>query len=99
MGRADERRAVPVFLLFTFGLSSVFYLLIATGGGGELVDYTGCLMWCPAAGALLTCRYLGRRIATMAWGWGDTRYEVAGYLIPLGYAMIIYAAAWVTGAG
>lgn len=56
-------------------------------------------MWCPAAGALLACRYLGRSISTIAWQWGRTRYQVAGYLIPLGYASLIYGFVWTTGFG
>jgi membrane protease YdiL (CAAX protease family) len=97
----NDRRAVPAYLLFTLCLSSVFYFLIAISstGGGEWVDYTGCLMWCPALGALLASRYLGRSVSTLAWKWGETRYQVAGYLVPLGYTGLIYAFVWTTGAG
>jgi uncharacterized protein len=79
----------------------VFYFLIATSstGGGDWVDYTGCLMWCPAAGALLASRYLGRSISTIAWRWGQSRYAVAGYLIPLGYVSLIYVFVWTAGFG
>jgi uncharacterized protein len=99
MPSADDPRAVSAYLLLVFCLSAVFYALSATGGGGGWIDYTGCLMWCPAVAAMLTCRYLRRSIATIAWGWGKTRYEVLGYLIPLGYAAVIYVPAWVTGVG
>jgi hypothetical protein len=79
----------------------VFYFLIAISstGGGDWVDYTGCLMWCPAGGALLATRYLGRSISTIAWRWGQSRYEVAGYLIPLGYVSLIYVFVWTMGFG
>jgi uncharacterized protein len=82
-----------VYLLCTLCLSSIFYFLIARSstGGGQWVDYTGCLMWCPAMGAMLACKYLGRSVSTLAWRWGETRYQVAGYLIPLGYASLVYA--------
>jgi membrane protease YdiL (CAAX protease family) len=97
----NDRRAVPAYLLCTLCLSSIFYFLIAISstGGGQWVDYTGCLMWCPAIGALLACKYLGRSVSTLAWRWGQTRYHVAGYLIPLGYASLIYAFVWTTGLG
>jgi uncharacterized protein len=96
-----DHRAIPAYLLCTLCLSSVFYFMIAMSstGGGDWVDYTGCLMWCPAAGALLANRYLGRSISTIAWRWGQTRYEVAGYLIPLGYVSLIYGFVWITGFG
>jgi membrane protease YdiL (CAAX protease family) len=92
---------VPVFLLSTFCLSSLFYTLIAISstGGGERVDYVGCLMWCPAAGALLACKYLGRSPSTLAWSWSATRYLLAGYLTPIGYAGLIYLFVWTTGFG
>ena len=92
-------RPVLVYLAFTFALSSIFYsLIIKTGhlgaGGGA---YVGCLMWCPGLAALLTCRYLGRDVASLGWKWGKTRYELACYLIPLGYATAIYTFVWLTG--
>ena len=99
MPSGNENRAISAFLLFTFGFSAIFYCLIATGGGGDWIDYTGCLMWCPALGALMTCRYLGRSVSTIAWRWGDTRWEIACYLIPLAYALVIYVPAWITGIG
>jgi len=101
MGAKSDRRAIPAYLVCTLGLSSVFYFLIAKSstGGGDWVDYTGCLMCCPAAGALLASRYLGRSISTIAWRWRQTRYVVAGYLIPLGYVSFIYGFVWVTGFG
>ncbi len=97
----QDRRAVPAFLSFTLCLSSVFYSLIAISstGGGQWVDYTGWLMWCPALGAVLACKYLGRSVSTLAWQWGQTRYEIAGYLIPLGYVSLIYGFVWSTGLG
>ena len=99
MPSTDENRGLAAYLLFTFGFSAIFYSLIATGGGGDWVDYTGCLMWCPALGALTACAYLGRSVSTIAWRWGDSRWEIACYLIPLGYAIIIYVPTWVTGIG
>jgi membrane protease YdiL (CAAX protease family) len=93
------RRAIPVYLLFTWALSSLFYFLIIKSAGTNAADgaYTSGLMWCPAVGALLTCRYLGRPIATLGWQWGQTRYQVISYLIPLGYAIVTYSIAWLTG--
>jgi len=48
-------------------------------------------------GALLTCKYLGRPIASLGWQWGLTRYQVLSYLIPLGYSTFTYSIAWLTG--
>ena len=101
MAAAGSRRAVTVYVLFTVALSSIFYLAIgfSNHGGGDWIDYTGCLMWCPALGAILACKHLGRPVSSIAWRWGASKYHVACYLIPLAYATIIYAVVWMTGIG
>jgi membrane protease YdiL (CAAX protease family) len=97
----EGRRAVITYVVYTAALSSIFYLAIGLSnhGGGEWVDYTGCLMWCPALGAFLTCKHLGRSISTIAWRWGEPKYHIACYLIPLAYGTIMYAIIWTTGIG
>jgi uncharacterized protein len=99
--RPNQDRGVAVYLVFTFALSSVFYFLIARSGhvGGGWGAYIGCLMWCPGAAALLSCKVLDRDVATLGWKWGKSRYEIACYLIPLGYATLIYVFVWLTGLG
>ena len=92
-------RPIVAYLAFTFVLSSIFYFLIAKAGhiGAGRGAYVGCLMWCPGLGALLTCKYLGRDVGSLGWKWGKSRYELACYLIPLGYATAIYCFVWLTG--
>lgn len=99
MNLAADRRAIPVYLLFTWAFSSLFYFLIIKSVGTNAADgtYTAALMWCPAVGALLTCKYLGRSVSSLGWQWGKTRYEVVSYLIPLGYSIVGYSIAWLTG--
>jgi len=99
MNLAVHRRAIMVYLLATWAFSSLFYLLIikSAGTGAAGGAYTAGLMWCPAIGALLTCRYLGRPIASLGWKWGQTRFQVLAYLIPLGYSTVTYSVAWLTG--
>jgi hypothetical protein len=60
MRPGDNRRSVPIYIGFTVAFSSIFYFLIAKAGhsAGALVNYVGCLMWCPGLAALVTCRYL-----------------------------------------
>jgi membrane protease YdiL (CAAX protease family) len=99
MASPAERRAVPAYLLATWAVSSLFYFLIIKSMGTNAAGgaYTTGLMWCPAIGALLTCKYLGRSVASLGWQWGETRYQVFSYLIPLGYAALVYSIAWSTG--
>jgi membrane protease YdiL (CAAX protease family) len=96
-----ESRAIPIFLLTTLLISSVFYFLIIKSGhmGGGWGGYVAGLMWSPGLAALLTCKLLRRDLDSIGWGWGKTRYEVIGYLIPLGYSIVIYTFVWLTGLG
>src|SRR5215475_12927561 len=93
------RRAILVYLLVTWAVSSLFYFLIIKSAGTNAASgaFTTGLMWCPAVGAFLTCKYLGRPIASLGWRWGQTRYQVVSYLIPLGYSTFTYSIAWLTG--
>jgi hypothetical protein len=85
MNLAADRRAIPGYLLVTWTVSSIFYFLIIKSAGTNAASgaYTTGLMWCPAIGALLTCKYLRRPLASLGWEWGKTRYQVVSYLIPL----------------
>ena len=101
MRRTDRRRSIPIYVGFTFAFSSIFYFLIAKSGhsGGQLVDYVGCLMWCPGLAALATCKYLGRDLSTLGWHWGKGRYQIICYLIPLTYGGAAYIFVWLSGFG
>jgi hypothetical protein len=59
MNPATGRRAILVYLLVTWTVSSLFYFLIIKSAGTNSANgaYTSGLMWCPAIGALLTCKY------------------------------------------
>lgn len=96
-----DRRALPAYLLTTLILSSVFYFLVIKSGhlGGGGGAYVGALMWCPGLAAILTCKYLGRDLSTLGWKWGNPRYQVICYLIPLAYATVTYTFVWLTGFG
>src|SRR3977135_3448601 len=94
------RRAIATFLTLTFASSAIFYALIIHAGhlaAGNGIYVTG-LMWCPGVAALLTCRLLGRPLASLGWRW-DWRYQKAAYLIPIAYAAVAYVAVWISGLG
>jgi hypothetical protein len=90
-----------VYLLLTLALSSVCWSLIIKSGhvGAGGGAYVTALMWCPASAALLTCKILGRDVKSLGWKWGEARYQVISYLIPLGYATVTYAIVWLSGLG
>jgi membrane protease YdiL (CAAX protease family) len=97
----QSRKGVGLFLLFTFGLSSIFYfLIIHTGklGSGFGLYVTG-LMWCPALSGLITTKLLKRKISGLAWQWGKPSYQLWSYLVPLIYGIVTYLIIWLTGWG
>lgn len=93
----DPRRAILLFLVIAFVLSTIFYLLIVVTGKPSPLYVTG-LMWCPGLGAVLTCILLRRKLTSLGWGWRPG-YQLVGYLIPLIYCLIASAVIWISGLG
>jgi membrane protease YdiL (CAAX protease family) len=93
------RTNILFFLLLTFGLSAIFYVLIARQGSSQSAGglYILGLMWCPGIAALLVRGV--RRIKEPGIGWrpGKPLYWLLGYLIPIGYSFIAYGLIWLTG--
>jgi len=63
------------------------------------MPYVTGLMWSPAIAALLTVRLRRLDLASLGWGWGEHRWNLTAYLVPLGYAGLAYAAVWILGLG
>ena len=99
---SQNRKAIALFLLITFGISSIYYfLVIHTGklGSGYGLYVTG-LMWAPAMSAFITSKILKRKIAALGWGgWNNPRYMLWAYLVPLIYSLVAYLVIWITGWG
>lgn len=96
----DARRGIALYLAFAFGLSAILWALIIHAGsvGAARGLYVTALMWCPALGAFITLRILRRPVSSLGWAW-KPRWQLLGYLIPLGYALAAYLAVWLTGFG
>jgi membrane protease YdiL (CAAX protease family) len=94
-------REIVIFLLITFSLSAVFYVLIVSAGtlgaGGSL--YVLGLMWCPAIAALTTHRVCLGSLRGLGWRWGQTRYQVVGFVLPIVYSSAAYGLVWLSGLG
>jgi membrane protease YdiL (CAAX protease family) len=94
---APLKTELATFLILTFGLSSAFYIFFAHAktlnvGGGL---YVGMLMWCPGISALVTRLVFQRNVRGEGWKWAPSRYELAGYVLPIVYAACAYAAVWI----
>jgi membrane protease YdiL (CAAX protease family) len=94
---ARSRVQVLTYVVIVLAFSSVFYFLILHSGslGYGRGLYTLGLMWCPALAGMLTLRLNGRSIADLGWKWGETKYQVRSWYIPLLYSFIAYAIVWI----
>lgn len=92
--RDGPRTATCLYLFLTLGFSAVVWTLILWFGhlGLKFGPMFPWVMWCPALAALVTCRLLGRKLRSLAWGWPASRYIAAAYFIPLAYAAVAYGA-------
>jgi membrane protease YdiL (CAAX protease family) len=57
------------------------------------------LAWCPGVAAIITQFLFHRSLRGLGWGWGKTRYQALGYLLPLAYSSVTYALVWLSGLG
>ena len=91
------KRELATFLLLTFALSSIFYIPFARakslGAGNGL--YVPMLMWCPGISALITRLFFQHDVRGEGWAPGPIPYLLAGFALPLAYAVCAYAAVWI----
>jgi hypothetical protein len=94
---ARSRVQVLTYLVILFAFSSFFYFLILHSGslGNGRGMYTLGLMYCPGLAGMLTLRLNGRSISELGWKWGETKYQIRSWYIPLLYATIAYAIVWI----
>ncbi|HEX3528456.1 MAG TPA: hypothetical protein VH988_15435 [Thermoanaerobaculia bacterium] len=90
------RRRIIVFLVLTYALSSIFYVLIISSGKLKMLPTLG-LMWCPGVAALIVRLATQRNLRGTGWGWGKTRWQVLSYLLPAGMGLVVYGLVWATG--
>ncbi len=91
------RKKILVFLVLTFGLSSIFlYPIISSGSLGKHVIG---LMWCPGAAAIIAQFFFHRNLRGFGWKPGRFKYISAGYALPVIYGIALYGIVWLTGLG
>ena len=101
MSNSSTRKLVIVFLVLTCALSAIFWVCIARAGMSSTEGslYTAGLMWCPGIAALLTAAILQRNLRSLGWRFGKVRYLLVSYVLPIGYAAVVYGLTWVLGWG
>jgi len=94
---STSTKKILVFLLLTFGLSSIFYYLIISSG--SIQTYSMPLMWCPGVAAIITQLFFNHSLRGLGWKPGKFKYLLASYGVPLAYVLVVYVIAWLTGLG
>ncbi len=97
----SERRetwgTILIFVVIVTGLSMMFHFAIVKLAPTSL--YVGPLMWCPAVAAMLTLRIRGRVISSLPWQWGEWRFNLRAFLVPVFYIAVAYSLIWVLDLG
>jgi uncharacterized protein len=89
---------IMTFLALTFGLSTIFYVLIITGGEG--IDlWVLPLMMCPGISAILTKLIFDRNLKGLGWKPGPAKWLGLAYLLPVLYGAVVYGITWLVGQG
>jgi len=89
---------IVTFLVLTFGLSIIFYVLIIRGGEG-IAPWVLPLMLCPSVSAILTKLIFDRNLKGLGWRPGPAKWLGLAYLLPIFYGAVVYGIVWLVGQG
>jgi uncharacterized protein len=97
----NNNTAILLFLALTILFSALFWNLIIRAGHVTAGDrhYVEGLMWCPALAALATIWIRRLDVNSLGLSRFGGKYALAGYLLPLAYALIAHGLIWALGLG
>lgn len=90
-----QNHALAIFLVL---------LLLSSGAGTALAFATGAgsfplllLMWSVGLAAMAALKFSGHTLDALGWQWGPAKYHVIAVALPLGYCVVGYGAAGLSG--
>jgi len=94
-------RDVVLFVAFLAVFTSIGASLAIVSGNlfGARGYYVRILMWSPALAAFATAIIEKRAIREFGWKWGDAKWQLQTWLLPLVYVSISYGILWLLGWG
>ena len=90
-------KTILLFLAIVILLTSPFHYAIVNLYPSRI--YVGAIMWCPAIATFITLKIKGRKISSLHWNWGNSKYMRWSYLVPALYGIITYIFIWIFGFG
>lgn len=99
----DEKRRTWLKIVLYYALAVLLTVPLellnhhAQGNGARVLVVA--VMWCPAAGAVITILLFRENITQLGWRWGSWRYIRWAVIIPVLYVLPAYLAIWVLGLG
>lgn len=86
------------FLAFFTSIGSSLAIISGNvfGAGGY---YVRILMWSPAMAAFATAILARKPISAFGWKWGEWRWQLQAWIVPLLYVSISYGLVWIFGWG
>lgn len=94
MKDTKNKKAVAIFLIITFVLSSICYY-IRIKGGNAAAGMTSILMWCPAIAAFIVHRIFYYKEKVLGWNRCNVQYILIGIFVPIIYLGVSYGTYWI----
>lgn len=97
----SPQKKVSIFLFLTFFVSALSYIPIIRAGTANVQGgvFVLTMMWSPGLAAILTQLIATRSLRGLGWGLGTARWLGVAYILPILYALPVYAVAWMAGLG
>ena len=94
----QSTRKIAIYLIIVFGLVGIIYGSMIVSGGREPTGPLGILLnWAPGIAAIITALITQRTLRGFGWGWGQSRYHLLAWAVPVGVFTLTYALIWLTG--
>ena len=93
MKETKSKVSILLFLIITFGLSSICYY-IRIKGGDAAAGMISILMWCPAIAAFIVRGIYYRKQKILGWNSCEMKYILYSLFIPAIYLGLSYGAYW-----
>lgn len=97
----SPQKKVTIFLSLTLFLSALSYTPIISAGTANVQGgiFVLTMMWSPGLAAILTQLIATRSLRGLGWRLGSARWLGVAYILPILYALPVYAMTWITGLG